>query len=101
MSKIRCMLCPEGREGPSTRELDSWYQRHFAEAHGDNARHPNPHAYVDTETAAHAAGITPATIRGWARDGWLTKYGSPRHRLWDLQEIYQARTDHPRNDNGS
>lgn len=50
---------------------------------------------VDTQAAAHAARIQPATIRSWARRGKLTQHGTDwRGRsLYDLNEVYAAARD--------
>lgn len=53
---------------------------------------------VDTEVAAVAAGVAPATIRDWARRGLLRRRGgSERRPKWDLREVRAARdADKPR-----
>jgi len=42
---------------------------------------------VPTELAALAAGVSAATIRKWASRGKLTRYGSPGHAEYDLDEL--------------
>lgn len=50
---------------------------------------------VDTQAAAHAARVKPATIRSWARRGKLAQHGTDwRGRsLYDLAEVYTAARD--------
>jgi hypothetical protein len=40
--------------------------------------------------AAAAAGVEPATIRDWFRRGLLTRHGSTRRALVDLDELVVA-----------
>jgi hypothetical protein len=42
---------------------------------------------VNTELAALAAGVSPATIRQWVRRGKLTRYGSPSRAEFDIAEL--------------
>jgi hypothetical protein len=44
---------------------------------------------VPTELAAMAAGVPEATIRKWASRGKLTRYGSARKAMYDLDELYE------------
>lgn len=49
---------------------------------------------VDVATAAHAAGVKPATIRDWIRAGRLTRHPHPSDRrkvLVDLAEVYKQK----------
>lgn len=46
-----------------------------------------PKRLLDTEAVAVHYRCAPGTVRYWASvHGW-TKYGTRRHRLWDLDEI--------------
>lgn len=47
---------------------------------------------VDTEAAAFAAGVAPATIRDWCRAHQLTRHGTRRKAMWDLAEVYRLAT---------
>jgi hypothetical protein len=42
---------------------------------------------VNTELAALAVGVSPATIRQWVRRGKLTRYGSPSRAEFDIAEL--------------
>lgn len=42
---------------------------------------------VPTQLAALAAGVGEATIRKWASRGRITRYGSARRALYDLDEL--------------
>ena len=42
---------------------------------------------VPTELAALAVGVTEATIRKWASRGKLTRYGTARRAMYDLDEL--------------
>lgn len=42
---------------------------------------------VPTGLAALAAGVTSATIRKWASRGKLSRFGTPRRALYDLDEL--------------
>lgn len=46
---------------------------------------------VDTQAAAVAAGVDPATIRSWARRNQLAQHGTDHKRrtLYDLAEVYK------------
>ena len=46
-----------------------------------------PARLVPTELAALAAGVGEATIRKWVSRGKLTRYGTPRRALFDLDEL--------------
>jgi hypothetical protein len=48
-----------------------------------------PERAVPTQLAAMAAGVPEATIRKWASRGKLTRYGSARRALYDLDELYE------------
>jgi hypothetical protein len=43
---------------------------------------------VPTQLAALAAGVSPATVRQWARRGKLTRYGRPGRAEYDLDELF-------------
>jgi hypothetical protein len=43
------------------------------------------------EDAAAAIGVEPATLRDWVRRGLLTRYGSPRRALYDVDELVAAK----------
>lgn len=43
---------------------------------------------VPTYLAALAAGVSPATVRQWARRGKLTRYGRPGRAEYDLDELF-------------
>lgn len=48
---------------------------------------------VPTELAALALGVREVTIRQWARRGKITRYGTARRALYDLDELTElART---------
>ena len=49
---------------------------------------------VDTNAAALAAGVKPATIRDWARRGLLCRVGSDNRAraLWDLDQVDHVAT---------
>lgn len=49
-----------------------------------------PKRLVDTATAAYAVGVAPATIRDWCRAHRLTRYGSRKRALWDLEQVYES-----------
>ena len=53
------------------------------------ARSRRPDRAVPTELAAMAAGVPEATIRKWASRGKLTRYGSARKAMYDLDELYE------------
>ncbi|WP_207309602.1 hypothetical protein [Streptomyces kasugaensis] len=42
---------------------------------------------TNTELAALAAGVSPATIRQWGQRGKLTRYGSPGRAEFDIAEL--------------
>jgi hypothetical protein len=42
---------------------------------------------VDTEAAALALCVSPATIRQWSVRGKLSRHGTPKRALWDLAEL--------------
>lgn len=46
---------------------------------------------VDTQAAACAAGVDPATIRSWARRNQLEQHGTDHKRrtLYDLAAVYK------------
>ncbi|WP_242909379.1 MerR family transcriptional regulator [Actinomadura terrae] len=46
-----------------------------------------PGRLVPTELAALAAGVSEATIRKWASRRKLTRHGTTRRALYDLDEI--------------
>lgn len=50
---------------------------------------------VDTQAAAHAARVKPATIRSWARRGKLAQHGVDQkgRGMYDLAEVYAAARD--------
>lgn len=49
---------------------------------------------VDTESAALYARRSPSTIRCWAAEGRITRYGSGRGRVrYDLDELPHAHID--------
>ena len=48
-----------------------------------------PERAVPTQLAAMAAGVPEATIRKWASRGKLTRYGSARRAMYDLDELYE------------
>lgn len=51
---------------------------------------------VPTELAALALGVQEVTIRQWARRGKITRYGTARRALYDLDELTElARTTKP------
>ncbi len=43
---------------------------------------------VPTELAALALGVEKATIRKWASQGKLTRYGTPGRAEYDLEELF-------------
>ena len=45
---------------------------------------------VPTQLAALAVGVGEATIRKWASRGRITRYGSSRRALYDLDELLDA-----------
>jgi hypothetical protein len=42
---------------------------------------------VPTRLAAMAAGVSEAAIRKWASRGKITRYGTSRRALYDLEEL--------------
>lgn len=51
---------------------------------------------VPTELAALVLGVREVTIRQWARRGKITRYGTARRALYDLDELSElARTTTP------
>lgn len=46
---------------------------------------------IDTEAAAVALGVTARRIRQMVAEGKLTRYGTPRRILVDLQELQDFR----------
>lgn len=51
---------------------------------------------VPTELAALVLGVQEVTIRQWARRGKITRYGTARRALYDLDELTElARTTKP------
>jgi hypothetical protein len=42
---------------------------------------------VPTGLAALATGVTSATIRKWASRGKISRFGTPRKALYDLDEL--------------
>ncbi|MCA2211622.1 hypothetical protein [Jidongwangia harbinensis] len=42
---------------------------------------------VPTELAALATGVSPDTVRQWARRGKLTRHGTPGRAEYDLEEL--------------
>jgi hypothetical protein len=42
---------------------------------------------VPTQLAALAAGVGEATIRKWASRGRITRYGTSRRAMYDLDEL--------------
>jgi hypothetical protein len=51
---------------------------------------------VPTELAALVLGVREVTIRQWARRGKITRYGTARRALYDLDELTElARTTTP------
>ncbi|MEG8276564.1 hypothetical protein [Streptomyces sp. AHA2] len=44
-------------------------------------------ARVPTSLAALALGVREGTIRQWARRGRITRYGTKRQALYDLNEL--------------
>ncbi|MFD5633586.1 transcriptional regulator [Streptomyces sp. NPDC127077] len=51
---------------------------------------------VPTELAALVLGVQEVTIRQWARRGKITRYGTARRALYDLDELTElARTTTP------
>ncbi|MEY2248131.1 MerR family transcriptional regulator [Streptomyces sp. BF23-18] len=51
---------------------------------------------VPTELAALALGVQEVTIRQWARRGKITRHGTARRALYDLDELTElARTTTP------
>jgi hypothetical protein len=53
------------------------------------AKSRRPERAVPTQLAAMAAGVPEATIRKWASRGKLTRYGSARRAMYDLDELYE------------
>ncbi|MBT2208006.1 MULTISPECIES: hypothetical protein [Actinomadura] len=51
---------------------------------------------VPTELAALAAGVSEATIRKWASRRKLTRHGTTRRALYDLDEIIDLRAGESR-----
>ena len=52
-----------------------------------NSAHPAPGKRVPTSLAALALDVREGTIRQWARRGKLTRYGTRRQALYDLNEL--------------
>jgi len=52
-----------------------------------NSAHPAPGRRVPTSLAALALDVREGTIRQWARRGKLTRYGTRRQALYDLDEL--------------
>lgn len=50
---------------------------------------------VDTQAAAHAARVQPATIRSWARRGKLERQGSDANgrAMYSLSQVYTVARD--------
>lgn len=50
---------------------------------------------VDTQAAAAAGIVSPATVRSWAHRGWLVRRGTGRRNraLYDLAEVYGVAAD--------
>lgn len=47
---------------------------------------------LETEVAAKAVGVTPATLRDWVRRGLLTRAdGTPRKPLWRASDLIRAK----------
>ncbi len=42
---------------------------------------------VPTAVAALAVGVSETTIRQWVYRGKLTRYGTPRHAEFDIEEL--------------
>ncbi|MFD8739479.1 MerR family transcriptional regulator [Streptomyces sp. NPDC059618] len=52
---------------------------------------------VPTELAALVLGVQEVTVRQWARRGKITRYGTARRALYDLDELTElARSSTPR-----
>ncbi|AYN57546.1 MerR-like helix-turn-helix DNA binding domain protein [Arthrobacter phage Kepler] len=53
-----------------------------------------PAVLVDTQAAAVAVSVSPATVRSWAFRGYLVRAGtlpgSGRPALWDLGQVYSV-----------
>lgn len=70
------------------------------------AEHAGPPAgtgtLVDTSAAAVAAGVSPATVRSWARRGKIQRHGTDDkgRTLYGLREIYAAATSTTSNKRG-
>ncbi|MFE3038115.1 hypothetical protein ACFXKY_41445 [Streptomyces canus] len=52
-----------------------------------NSAHPDRGKRVPTALAALALDVREGTIRQWARRGKLTRYGTRRQALYDLNEL--------------
>lgn len=52
-----------------------------------NSAHPERGRRVPTSLAALALDVREGTIRQWARRGKLTRYGTRRQALYDLNEL--------------
>jgi transposase-like protein len=52
---------------------------------------PPPAQLFSADDAAAAIGVDPATLRDWVRRGLLTRYGSPRRALYDVNELVAAK----------
>ena len=50
---------------------------------------------VDTQAAAAAGIVSPATVRSWAHRGWLVRRGTGRRNraLYSLEDVYQVAAD--------
>lgn len=51
-----------------------------------------PVVLVDTQAAAVAVHVAPATVRSWAHRGWLERKGTGRgnRAVWDLGRVYEV-----------
>lgn len=47
---------------------------------------------VDTQAAAAAGIVSPATVRSWAHRGWLERKGTGQHNraLYNLEDVYRV-----------
>ncbi|MFD5869621.1 hypothetical protein [Streptomyces sp. NPDC060322] len=52
-----------------------------------NGEHTARGTRVPTSLAALALGVREGTIRQWARRGRITRYGTRRQALYDLNEL--------------
>jgi hypothetical protein len=51
-----------------------------------------PPGYLTTTQAAHAAGVTPGTIRDWVRRGILTPCGgTPKAPIFRVADVHAAK----------